>query len=99
VNEFQALAANLNRVAVYLAVFAATAVLILAAMAVLFYFLGLLDLLRGGFLYAQRARLGRADPLRYLGKPVPDVHPGAFGAPPSELPSPSQAGHRVTVAR
>ena len=56
-NQLQALAADLSRVAVYLAVFAAAAVLILAAMTVLFYFLALVGLLRGGFLYARHARL------------------------------------------
>ena len=72
-NELQALASNLSRVAVYLAVFAAAAVLILAALVALFYCLALVDLLRGGFLYARHVRLTRADPLR-----VPLVRPQKY---------------------
>lgn len=56
-NELQALAADLSRVTVYLALFAAAAGLILAGMVVLFYFLALVTLLRGGFIYARHAPL------------------------------------------
>lgn len=90
-NEFYALAPNLSRAAVFLIVFAATAALILAGIVILFYFLGLLDLLRGGFLYARRAHPGSADPLQCLGKPLLDVNPGAFGNHPQDCSS-SQAG-------
>lgn len=59
-NKFQALAADLSRVAVHLALFAAAVVLILAAMVALFYFLALVTLLRGGFVYARHAPLSGA---------------------------------------
>jgi len=85
VNEPQALAANLGWAAVYLALFAAVVVMILAAMLMFLYLLGLMDLLRGGFLYARHARLACAGPPRCFGKPVPDVRSGAFRVAPPEL--------------